>query len=75
MIHHILRATIVGAILLAAAGVEAYADPVIDWNIRANEMVVDARIYEGIHFRSAVETGTAMRRQIGALAAQKHFAP
>jgi PAP2 superfamily len=37
--------------------------------------VSDARIYEGIHFRSAVEVGTDMGRRIGALAAQKHFAP
>ena len=37
--------------------------------------VSDARIYEGIHFRSAVEIGTAMGRQIGELAAQKYVAP
>jgi hypothetical protein len=37
--------------------------------------VGDARVYEGIHFRSAVDVGTAMGRQIGSLAAQKHFAP
>jgi len=36
--------------------------------------VSDARVYEGIHFRTAVEAGTAMGRQIGTLAAQKHFA-
>jgi hypothetical protein len=36
--------------------------------------VADARIYEGIHFRSAVEVGTAMGRQIGTLAAQKYLA-
>jgi PAP2 superfamily len=37
--------------------------------------VGNARVYEGIHFRSAVDAGTAMGRQIGTLAAQKHFAP
>jgi hypothetical protein len=63
VIQHIFRATIVGAILLATAAVEAYADPVIDWNMRANEIVVESKI------------GTAMGRQIGTLAAQKHFAP
>jgi hypothetical protein len=34
--------------------------------------VSDARIYEGIHFRTAVEIGTAMGRQIGDLAAKKY---
>ena len=36
--------------------------------------VGDARIYEGIHFRSAVEVGTAMGRSIGALAADRFLA-
>ncbi len=36
--------------------------------------VGDARIYEGIHFRSAVDAGTAMGRQIGGLAAQRFLA-
>jgi PAP2 superfamily len=36
--------------------------------------VSDARVYEGIHFRSAVDVGTAMGRQIGGLAAERHFA-
>lgn len=44
MIHQVLRATIVGAILLATAAVEAYADPMVDWNIRANEIVPESRI-------------------------------
>ena len=43
MIYQLARATIIGAVLLATAAVEAYADPVIS--------------------------------QLGALAAQKHFAP
>jgi hypothetical protein len=34
--------------------------------------VENARIYEGIHYRTSVEVGTAMGRQIGALAAAKH---
>ena len=37
--------------------------------------VSDARIYEGIHFRSAVEAGTAMGRRIGELAAVKYLQP
>ena len=37
--------------------------------------VADARVYEGIHFRSAVETGAAMGRKIGALAAERFMAP
>jgi hypothetical protein len=98
------KAILLLAATLLAAPV-ARADAVIDWNVRANEIVVeskigstsspsaenmtrrwtsvgafvqevsDARIYEGIHFRSAVDAGTDMGRQIGALAAQKHFAP
>ncbi len=36
--------------------------------------VSDARIYEGIHFRSAVEVGTAMGRQIGSLVVQEYLA-
>jgi hypothetical protein len=36
--------------------------------------VGDARIYEGIHFRSAVEAGTAMGREIGALAVDRYLA-
>jgi hypothetical protein len=31
------------------------------------QKVGDARIHEGIHFRSAVESGNAMGRQIGSL--------
>jgi hypothetical protein len=34
----------VGAILLATAAVEAYADPMVDWNIRANEIVLESKI-------------------------------
>lgn len=37
--------------------------------------VSDAHIYAGIHFRSAVDIGTAMGRQIGTLAVDKHLAP
>jgi hypothetical protein len=33
--------------------------------------VSDARIYEGIHFRTAVDIGTAMGRQIGELAGEE----
>jgi hypothetical protein len=36
--------------------------------------ISDARIYAGIHYRSAVEIGNAMGRKIGALAAEKHLA-
>jgi len=34
-----------------------------------------ARIYDGVHYRSSTETGAAMGRQVGALAARKHFGP
>jgi len=36
--------------------------------------VGNARIYEGIHFRNSTEIGLAMGRQIGQLAAARHFA-
>jgi len=36
--------------------------------------VSDARIYEGIHFRSAVEVSTTMGRQIGSLVVQEYLA-
>lgn len=35
--------------------------------------VSDARIYGGIHYRSATTVGAAMGRNIGALAAERHF--
>ncbi|MGH8129871.1 MAG: vanadium-dependent haloperoxidase [Steroidobacteraceae bacterium] len=37
--------------------------------------VAVARIYDGVHYRNSSETGTAMGRQIGALAAKMHFGP
>jgi hypothetical protein len=33
-----------------------------------------ARIYEGIHYRTSVDVGTAMGREIGELAVARHFA-
>lgn len=35
--------------------------------------VADARIYDGVHFRNSTEVGTAMGKQIGALAASRFF--
>ncbi len=35
--------------------------------------VVEARIYDGVHYRNSGEVGTAMGEQIGSLAAQKYF--
>ena len=37
--------------------------------------VADGRIYDGVHFRSSTEAGTAMGRQVGELAAKKLFTP
>ena len=34
--------------------------------------VAEARIYEGIHYRTSVEVGSAMGRKIGALATEKY---
>jgi hypothetical protein len=36
--------------------------------------VDEARIYDGVHYRNSTEVGTAMGRQVGALAVKKHFA-
>ena len=36
--------------------------------------VANGRIYDGVHFRNSTEVGTAMGRQIGNLAAERHFA-
>jgi len=35
--------------------------------------VASARIYDGVHYRYSTEVGTAMGRQVGALAVAKHF--
>lgn len=37
--------------------------------------VADGRIYDGVHFRTSTEVGTAMGRKIGALATTKFLAP
>ncbi|MGQ0383695.1 MAG: vanadium-dependent haloperoxidase [Gammaproteobacteria bacterium] len=34
-----------------------------------------ARIYDGVHYRNSTDVGAAMGRQVGALAAGKHFGP
>jgi hypothetical protein len=36
--------------------------------------VANARIYDGVHYRTSSEVGLAMGRQVGELAASKHFA-
>lgn len=37
--------------------------------------VAQARIYDGVHYRSSTEVGTAMGKQIGALAVSKYLQP
>jgi hypothetical protein len=37
--------------------------------------VAQARIYDGVHYRNSTEVGTAMGKQIGALAAAKYLRP
>jgi len=37
--------------------------------------VANARIYDGVHYRNSTEVGTAMGKQIGALAAEKLLRP
>jgi hypothetical protein len=36
--------------------------------------VSNARIYDGVHYRTSTEAGAAMGRQVGSVAAKKHFA-
>ena len=37
--------------------------------------VAQARIYDGVHYRTSTEVGTAMGKQIGALAIAKYLRP
>jgi hypothetical protein len=37
--------------------------------------VANGRIYDGVHFRTSTEVGTAMGRKVGKLAAEKYLAP
>jgi hypothetical protein len=37
--------------------------------------VTQARIYDGVHYRTSTEVGTAMGKQIGELAAAKYLRP
>jgi hypothetical protein len=37
--------------------------------------VANARIYDGVHYRHSTEVGTAMGKQVGALAAAKYLRP
>jgi PAP2 superfamily len=37
--------------------------------------VDNARIYSGVHYRNSTEVGTAMGKQIGALAVAKYYGP
>lgn len=81
---HAILAGALGAVLQAEIGAEpspvlASSSPTAKGVVRrwrtVDEFireVENARIYEGIHFRSAVETGSAMGRQIGVLAAQRY---
>jgi hypothetical protein len=37
--------------------------------------VADARIYDGVHYRNSTEVGTAMGKEVGALAVMKYLQP
>jgi hypothetical protein len=37
--------------------------------------VAEARIYDGVHYRTSTEVGTAMGRRVGQLAVEKHLRP
>jgi hypothetical protein len=80
---HCIVAATVGTVLLGELGdkpqptwstVSATADGAArEWtSIEAFvQEVADARVYDGVHFRYSTEVGTAMGKQVGALAAQQ----
>jgi PAP2 superfamily len=84
---HCIVAATVGTVLLAELGgspepVWRTVSPTAngaarEWtNIEAFvQEVADARVYDGVHFRYSTEVGTAMGRQIGALAAARRLRP
>ena len=37
--------------------------------------VANARIYDGVHYRNSTEVGTAMGKEVGALAVTKYLRP
>jgi membrane-associated phospholipid phosphatase len=37
--------------------------------------VAQARIYDGVHYRTSTEVGTAMGKQVGELVAAKYLRP
>jgi hypothetical protein len=37
--------------------------------------VIDARVYDGVHFRTSGEVGAAMGRKIGEYALENYFKP
>jgi membrane-associated phospholipid phosphatase len=81
---HAIIAGALGTVLQAEIGkgaspVLASSSPTAKGVVRrwqnVNEMVREvenARVYEGIHYRTSVDVGSAMGQQIGALAAQRY---
>lgn len=81
---HSILAAAVGAVLEAEVGdgampVLATTSPTASGAVRRwtaiedfVREVSDARVYEGVHFRTSTEVGMAMGRQIGKLAAARH---
>jgi predicted ATPase len=54
------------------AGSAEPLDQVIKFLRSRHMQVSNARVYEGVHFRTSTEAGATMGRQIGELAAMKH---
>ncbi len=84
---HCVVAGTVGAILKAEIGEDATPDL---WTVSYTddgtqrhwtsvdgfiEEVANARIYDGVHYRTSTEVGTAMGLQIGALAVETYLSP
>lgn len=84
---HCVVAGTVGAILKAEIGRKASPElwtvSYTDGGARRNwksvddfmQEVSDARIYDGVHYRTSTEVGTAMGLQIGALAVETYLSP
>jgi hypothetical protein len=63
MRHH-LRAALLALVALAAAAAEALADPVVDWNSRANKIVVESKIGKPLAMRAMAIVQTAVHEAV-----------
>lgn len=84
---HCIVASSMGTVLKAELGTDAvpvlattsytFKDARREWTTvdAFIQEVADARVFDGVHFRTSTEVATAMGKKVGELAAAKHFAP